>query len=61
MQQLGETKEEPHGKERSRVFAVVEEDGRAWKKKTQRDVYMAVYCGHVHFQVSQCRTMTRPN
>ena len=32
MQQLGE-KEEPHGRERSRVFAVVDEDGTAWNKK----------------------------
>ena len=33
MQQLGEKKEEPHGRERSSVFAVVEEDGREWNKK----------------------------
>ena len=33
MQQLGDKKDEPHGRERSRVFAVVEEDWRAWNKK----------------------------
>ena len=39
----------------------LKQTGARGTKSTTRFIYMAVYCGHVHFQVSQCRTMTRPN